>query len=198
MCPTCIVDRSPTTFDPPLTAGGYLRLRRTAAGLAMTDVRQHCRADADANFVAVLASIENDRTSATPRELAMLATAFPFDQSVYANLRDDLPAGRICHTCGCSWSDPCHHDGTACAWVSTVHDLCTACAAPRPVPPVHLLDHSDVPSMMVELANLDDGTHPILLDDGREIAGFVIETRLFAGRRQPVVVLIGKTASVRA
>ncbi len=116
---------------PPLTAADYLRLRREAAKLSITQV-----ADALSISGAVrgevsgfLRLIETSGARVTRTDtLLRLQAIFPFDPAVYGQLIDE-PADRhpqICRGCGCSHWDPCDQDGLGpCAWSTPTS--CTRC-----------------------------------------------------------------------
>lgn len=123
----------------PITAGGYLKLRREAARLSVEQAAAaatNARPGSDIRLVTALVhSAEEDRFALNETQLQQLRTAYPFDPFIYECLRDGVPAGRICARCGCSWNDACmddHHQ--PCSWVSAASNLCTHCATPTLVP----------------------------------------------------------------
>lgn len=114
---------------PPLTPAGYLRLRREAAKLSISEVAGRLAPDNRGEAAAFLRLIETPgaRVSRT-NTLLRLEAIFPFDPSVYGQLCDE-PADRhprICRSCGCSHWDPCDDDGRGpCAW--STPSACTKC-----------------------------------------------------------------------
>jgi hypothetical protein len=116
---------------PPLTAADYLRLRREAAKLSITDVAAAVSNDrAERGSAAALLRMFETPGARVSRHdtLLRLQAIFPFDPAVYQQLIDE-PADRhpqICRGCGCSHWDPCDQDGKGpCAWSST--SSCTRC-----------------------------------------------------------------------
>jgi hypothetical protein len=116
---------------PPLTAADYLRLRREAAKLSITDVAAAVSSDrAERGSAAALLRLFETPGARVSRHdtLLRLQTIFPFDPAVYQQLIDE-PADRhpqICRGCGCSHWDPCDQDGKGpCAWSSP--SSCTRC-----------------------------------------------------------------------
>lgn len=100
-----------------MTPGGYLRLRRIAAGLSLEQL--------PIDGTAMLA-IEHGVRVPTMSELTKLLAAFRFSVRVFLMVR----AGgtpRLCRECGCSELDACVGDaGVGCHWVE--HNFCSACA----------------------------------------------------------------------
>lgn len=179
--------------DAPITAGRYLRLRREAAGRSIPDVAkiyelQNFRFDQSA-----WARAEQDETPLNETTLRKVVTAFPFDRRVYDNLVLDLPPGRICRGCGCTWNDPC---SSGCAWTSADQDICTACATPRLVEPVHaafddvaLFGARDVGALVDALVGIEPDA-AVLCHDGSEIIGIVSRKRSFGGVDRKEIVLV--------
>ncbi len=132
--------------DPkPLSAAGYLVLRRKAAGLTQQQLadrlialRAQLLAAGDAppiartraadmlDFVRMLeAPATRARLSDT---LDAIAAVIPFDTAVYYQLANAKPQRhpRVCRGCGCSQQDACEHEHLgACAWSTTTS--CTHC-----------------------------------------------------------------------
>jgi hypothetical protein len=106
-----------------VTPGRYLRLRRQAAAVRLSDL--------PIGVSAVV--IELDMRLPTDAEVAALRSAFRFDTALLAAIaRGETP--RICRVCGCSEIDACVGPrGTGCHWVE--RDLCSSCAdRARPMP----------------------------------------------------------------
>ncbi|MFV0625177.1 helix-turn-helix domain-containing protein [Sphingomonas sp. ac-8] len=119
------------TISPPLTAGAYLRLRREAAGMTIEQVVGRLSFGPSRFGELLIDKAERDERSLTDDGLQQLRPIFPFDPFVYQCLRDDVPAGRICRSCGCSWIDGCLLPDGPCAWTAerrVVDDRCTRCA----------------------------------------------------------------------
>ena len=127
-----------------MTPGTYLRMRREAAGIDVTDVasglavlpwaiRRVGAAERDELALRVAAA-EEDRLPYTRPQAELLRNVFAFDVDVYHQLlmlhfagddpraRVGLPVPQLCRDCACSWYDPCPG---GCAWAE--EDLCTAC-----------------------------------------------------------------------
>lgn len=131
----------------PLTPGGYLQLRRKAAGLTVRDLADRLsdlRAATMArgslppgilairsDIVATLLMLETRGVRARLRgTLDALAAVMPFDADVYQQLADGDTRRhpRVCRGCGCSTQDGCHHDDWgSCSWTSPTQ--CSHCAA---------------------------------------------------------------------
>ncbi|WP_375290886.1 hypothetical protein [Qipengyuania sp.] len=144
--------------------GTYLRKRREAAGIRIGEVARQValmsfgiRPYQTGQILFELVAAEDDRTTLSPPQTALLQHVFPFDRTIYGQLVDlaladpqtlpHLPQPRICTRCACSWNDPCRStigtsDGSffilPCAWTSGPEidgkePLCSACAhAPAP------------------------------------------------------------------
>lgn len=166
----------------PLTAGEYLALRRNAAKLTVAQAAALLDRQDAFGLEAKLAVAEADEAPLSDWLVARIAAqVFPIDAQVYANLRDELPAGRICRDCGCSWNDACPG---GCAWASHAIDRCTACATPHAIAPalVHaafddaeLFATRDVKGLRAWLGDFDQDAL-LYTDDGHEIIGFVLRT----------------------
>jgi hypothetical protein len=116
--------------DSPITAGGYLRLRRLAAELTPHAVAVAC-ASAPVSVSAVLAAIEDaeaDRVPFEAADLRRLQAVIPFVPGVYLALAMGLDGGDICRGCGCTWTCACIEGGGGCAWTDDTKSFCTTCA----------------------------------------------------------------------
>jgi hypothetical protein len=131
----------------PLTPGGYLQLRRKAAGLEIRDLASRLSALRNAfieagelpaglmairhDFVATILMLEARGVRARcPETLEAISTVMPFDPAVYQQLAfgDPRRHPRICRGCGCSTHDSCNHDDWgSCSWESPTQ--CSHCAA---------------------------------------------------------------------
>lgn len=103
-----------------MTPGGYLALRRGAAGLLPADV------DAKIGWhFGTMADIEGKLRKAPEQLMEALHGAFPFDPIIARRLGEGSEA-RVCHGCGCSQMDACWNekDGSCC-WVA--RNLCSDC-----------------------------------------------------------------------
>ena len=125
----------------PITPGAYLKRRRQAQHLRLSDVaarigtRPHVP---EHDRIAWLEKIEADIVPASIHTIDALSAAYRFDRSVLATLdaiargvRDPEHAPRLCRVCACSWRDACitavdGHHAEGCAWVQG-EDLCTGC-----------------------------------------------------------------------
>jgi len=124
----------------PLTPGAYLKMRRCAAGLSVSDVAakiataprlaEHARAE-------LIELIEADATPASFSTIIVLNNVYHFDLDVLAalqriNLGADLPSPRLCRICACSDYDACFSRTVfgPCFWTET--DLCSGCTS-KPV-----------------------------------------------------------------
>lgn len=122
----------PATF-PPLTAAGYLRLRREAAGLKVADVaRALARKPEDvATAIELVQMLEQPGNVARKHEtLYALQRIFPFDQEVYGQLARE-PADRhphVCRGCGCSDWDTDDTHAVRFAWATP--NACVRCVGP--------------------------------------------------------------------
>ena len=115
----------------PLTPAAYLRLRRAAAGVSVSDAARRIAPNNQADAAKLIRQLETDGTAARYVEtIRGLRDAYPLDVDVYLQLRD-APADahpRICDGCGCSHWDPCGlpDDAGSCAW--TNETTCTRCS----------------------------------------------------------------------
>lgn len=136
-----------------MSPGSYLRKRREAARLSLSDVARLVAklpwpvgpaAAAEVERVRIrLAAAECDSEPFAVSQAELLRHAFRLDLTVYAQLLDlhaagagtfaafGLPVPRVCRSCACSWHDACSTAFGPCAWTVNEPDLCTACA-PRP------------------------------------------------------------------
>lgn len=108
-----------------VSPGGYLRLRRKAAGLGLDDL--------PIDGTAMLA-IERGLRAPTDIEIWALSCAFRFDVAVLVSIARGVIPG-LCRVCGCSELDACVENiavgvDAPCAWVEV--DLCSACVATTP------------------------------------------------------------------
>jgi len=115
----------------PLTPAAYLRLRRAAAGVSVSDAARRIAPNNQADATRLIRQLETDGTAARYVEtIHGLRDAYALDVDVYLQLRD-APADvhpRICTGCGCSHWDPCGlpDDGGSCAWTNDT--TCTRCS----------------------------------------------------------------------
>ena len=118
----------------PITPGAYLKLRRKAAGLILSDVAARVSTDPHTPEhlrVDQLELIEADIQPAGPSTIMALRRAFPFSVwglTLLARIAqgDDLAAPRLCRICACSELDACDdRRGGPCGWAEA--DLCTSC-----------------------------------------------------------------------
>lgn len=122
----------PTTFAP-LTAAGYLRLRREAAGLKIADVaRALAKKPEDLATATELVNLleQPGNTARQHKTIYALQAIFPFDQEVYGQLATE-PAERhpqVCRGCGCSDWDTDDTHAIRFAWASK--HACVRCAGP--------------------------------------------------------------------
>lgn len=115
--------RLPVAFRP--TAGGYIRLRREAAGLSIDQAAYRACVSP-----AALSRAEQNIEDVPPSFIEALRHAFGIDEEIYASLIEGRPIRSLCHSCGCSWFDPCaDHAKRPCAWVDATETQCTVCAA---------------------------------------------------------------------
>lgn len=121
----------------PITPAGYLRLRRTAAGVSVAEAARRIAPNNQSEVVALIRLLETDGAAARYLETIYgLREAYPLDVDVYLQLRDTPSEARpkICTGCGCSHWDPCvaPDDAGTCAWSSDT--TCTRCSGePFPV-----------------------------------------------------------------
>lgn len=113
-----------------ITAGGYIRLRREAAGLSIVDVAtliSETRRWKRFN-IAIIDLIEADQHFPTVGFVDRLRTAFAFDRYVYRQLLCHLrPLPEICQICGCTALDACDDEILGrCAWSDAAHTLCSS------------------------------------------------------------------------
>ena len=146
-----MTDQDPPHPPPPLTPGRYLRLRREAGGLTISELALLIASDRRRPVRVA------DRTT-RERDLTALeaGTAGPgvdidlvrqidrhvrFDEQVYLALVGlaaapdaGLPVPPHCRTCGCSWNDACFAGGSSfgvpCAWADDAATRCTSCPEP--------------------------------------------------------------------
>lgn len=131
----------------PLTPGGYLQLRRKAAGLEIRDLAKRLtdlrNAQIEArelpagmlgmrqDFVKIILMLEAKGVRARhPETLEAIAAVMPFDAGVYQQLAYGNPSRhpRVCRGCGCSTHDSCQHEQWgSCSWASPTQ--CSHCAA---------------------------------------------------------------------
>lgn len=131
-----------------LSPGSYLRLRREAAGLSIQSAASALAAlpiavgggtyrARTAMLEAMLLRIEGNLGFLRPEQARIVAGAFHFDTKVYEELAlihcagpgCGLPIPQVCHTCGCSWFDPCVDGVDCCGWSDLNPQLCTTCEA---------------------------------------------------------------------
>ena len=117
----------------PSTAGGYIALRRQAAGLSRIQAAKLYAYSALGHAAAeqLLAEIEGNDVVVGDAVLARLQGVFRFSASIYQQMAQGYPPPSLCHDCGCSWQDPCDDadgsGGRGCAWVDAAATECTAC-----------------------------------------------------------------------
>lgn len=115
-----------------MTPGTYLRLRREAAELSITDVARLISPSSRwTQFnIAIIDLLEADLHLPTLGFIERLRGGFAFDRYIYRQLLCKLqPTPEICLACGCSGLDPCDDElHGPCAWATPAHDMCTACA----------------------------------------------------------------------
>jgi len=189
---------SPTL--PALTSGAYLKLRREAAGKTIADVAFVITYPGPTRdrWSALLAQAEENKLSLDREQLEVLRQAFPFDPFIYECLRDEVPAGRICRGCGCSWNDACVGSSTTCAWSSSDPDICSHCTRPRlatendAVWKVAREPHAAIDALIDALRRARETAGkdmPIILDDGRPLIGTALQNSKKDGY---FIVLVGE------
>ena len=105
-----------------LTAGAYLRKRREAAGLSLSDIGCHLGPNRLSRPIEL---IELDVRVPSGPDITLLRTLFAFDLAVLSRLLCGDESDRICTGCGCTEWDPCMTSESACQWVAI--DRCSAC-----------------------------------------------------------------------
>ena len=123
----------PAMAPAAFAAAAYLKLRREAAGLSISQVATTIapKASRYAEALSLVTMLETDGVRARHTDtLIALHKAFPFDIVVYRQLADD-PADRhptVCRGCGCSEWDPFRPRYAAefCGWANST--TCTGCA----------------------------------------------------------------------
>lgn len=120
-----------------MTPGTYLKLRREAAGISITDVAGMVTTDpryGEIDKVAWIQRLEADVAEMSPDVIIAMSKLFRFSRTVVlqlVTLRSYGPGSgvepRICHLCGCTEHDACldQTTGHGCAWSGP--DTCTSC-----------------------------------------------------------------------
>jgi hypothetical protein len=115
-----------------LTAGGYLRLRREAAGLSIRAIAvMASSAPIDrAAAIEALTAAEENREPLASADIHRIAHFLPIAANIYLSLAQGLSVSDVCLRCGCSWDDACEEvlSGCRCAWANPEKSLCTFCA----------------------------------------------------------------------
>ena len=113
----------------PVTAGGYLRMRREAAGVTLPEVARIYARNALGAAAAelMLGEAENNLIPLGEPAINRLREIFAFAADIYLDLAAGLPPPDLCRICACSWNDPCEDGGHGCAWLDASHTICTAC-----------------------------------------------------------------------
>lgn len=115
-------------FEPGMMPGRYITLRREAAGLSIEQLA--AKSALPLRAAELLRDAESDRSALPGGAVIWLNRLIQIDAHVYGCLVAEIPAGRICEGCGCTWNDACWTEQGPCTWSTLTpdFDVCTACA----------------------------------------------------------------------